>query len=57
MARAVLAAERLHDDDNYFYETKIITASFFMANILPRVQALLTSLTEGIGISDISDHQ
>ena len=57
MARAVLAAERLHDDDNYFYETKIITASFFMANILPRVQALLTSLTEGISISDISDHQ
>jgi len=53
MARAVLAAERLHDDDNYFYETKIITARFFMANVLPRVQALLTSLTEGISVEGV----
>lgn len=49
MARAALAAERLRDQDNSFYEAKIMTAKFFMANILPRAQALLVSLINGVG--------
>ena len=47
MARALLAAERLCQDDPAFYEAKISTARFFAENLLPQANALATSLIEG----------
>jgi Acetyl-CoA dehydrogenase C-terminal like/Acyl-CoA dehydrogenase N terminal len=49
MARASLAAERLREQDCDFYEAKIMTAKFFMANVLPRTQSLLISLANHLG--------
>jgi hypothetical protein len=48
MARAALAAERLHKQDSDFYEKKIRTARFFMANLLPRTQSLLTLMAHEV---------
>ena len=47
MARGLLAAERLRDSDQAFYNTKITTARFFAENLLPQAQALATSIIEG----------
>ena len=47
MARALLVAERLSQQDPSFYEAKINTARFFAENLLPQAQALATSLIEG----------
>jgi acyl-CoA dehydrogenase len=47
MARGLLAAERLRDSDPAFYNTKIATARFFIENLLPQVQGLVTSIVEG----------
>lgn len=52
MARALLAAERLHNQDPVFYGAKIITAQFFAENILPQASALAASITEGGAITN-----
>ena len=46
MARGLLAAERLLDNDPAFYGAKIATARFFAENLLPQVQGLATSIIE-----------
>lgn len=52
MARALLAAERLHNQDPAFYSAKIITTQFFAENILPQATALAASITEGGAITN-----
>ena len=46
MARGLLAAERLLDNDPAFYGAKIATARFFAENLLPQAQGLATSIIE-----------
>lgn len=46
MARGLLAAQRLRDDDPNFYNAKIATARFFAEHLLPQAQALAISIVE-----------
>jgi hypothetical protein len=46
MARGLLAAQRLRDDDPNFYDAKIATARFFAEHLLPQAQALAISIVE-----------
>jgi hypothetical protein len=60
MARAMLAALRLHDDDPKFYGAKIATAQFFAEHVLPQAVALeasIVSANSGEGVLALSEDQ
>ena len=47
MARALLEAEKLHDQDPNFYQTKISTAQFYAQHLLTQVPGIAKTIMEG----------
>ncbi len=47
MARALLEAEKLHDQDLNFYQAKISTAQFYAQHLLTQVPGIAKSIMEG----------
>jgi len=47
MARALLKAQELREQDPQFYDAKIVTARFFAENLLTLVPGMATSVVEG----------
>ncbi len=47
MARALLEAEKLHDQDPNFYQAKISTAQFYAQHLLTQVPGIAKSIMEG----------
>lgn len=47
MARALLEAEKLHDQDSNFYQAKISTAQFYAQHLLTQVPGIAKSIMEG----------
>jgi hypothetical protein len=47
MARALLEAEKLHDQDPDFYHAKINTAQFYAQHLLTQVPGIAKSIMEG----------
>ncbi len=47
MARALLEAEKLHDQDSDFYQAKISTAQFYAQHLLTQVPGIAKSIMEG----------
>jgi hypothetical protein len=47
MARALLEAEKLHDQDPDFYQAKMSTAQFYAQHLLTQVPGIAKSIMEG----------